>query len=109
MEVLALLAVLWRRRLVVFASVVTLLLAATAASLLLPESYEATCEVVVAGEESASSLLNDLGLPELAISLTNTDTAGVVIFGLIMGAFETPSAANEHSTRALLARSSPPI
>ena len=43
------------------------------------------------------------------ISLTNTDTAGVVIFGFIMGAFETPSAANERSTRALLARSSPPI
>ena len=35
--------------------------------------------------------------------------SGVVIFGLIMGAFETPSAANERSTRALLARSSPPI
>ena len=42
------------------------------------------------------------------ISLTNTDTAGVVIFGLIMGAFETPSAAHARSTRALLARSSPP-
>ena len=35
--------------------------------------------------------------------------ASIVIFGLIMGAFETPSAANEHSTRALLARSSTPI
>lgn len=73
MEILQLLNILWRRRFVVAASVVFFVSAAVAASVLLPKTWEASTEVLVAGQDSAASLLNDLGLNEMAASMSSTD------------------------------------
>lgn len=69
-EVLKLLSVLWRRRWTVLGSTALFLTTAIFATLMLPAQYTAQTQVIVESEDSATSLLNDLGLSEMAMSLT---------------------------------------
>jgi capsular exopolysaccharide synthesis family protein len=73
MELIQFANVLWRRRAVVVGSLLCFLVVATLATILLPRSYEAETELLVTGEESTTSLLNELGLSEMAMSLNGDD------------------------------------
>jgi len=72
MELLSLFSILRRRKGIVITSTVFFVVIAMTVSVLMPRSWQASTEVLVAGEESAASLLNDIGLPELATSLTRS-------------------------------------
>ena len=61
MELIHFANVLWRRRTAVASSLICFLVVALFASLMLPRSYEAETEVLVTGEDSTTSLLNELG------------------------------------------------
>lgn len=70
LEILKLLAVLWRRKGTIFLSTFVFVGTAVAATALLPQEYTAETQVIVEGDDSSTSLLNDLGLSEMAMSLT---------------------------------------
>lgn len=69
MELLKLLSALWRRKWTVIVSVVLFLAAGIAASALLPEQYSAETEVIIESDDATQSLLSELGLAEMAVSL----------------------------------------
>jgi capsular exopolysaccharide synthesis family protein len=73
MELIQFANVLWRRRAVVSGSLLCFLVVAVLATILLPRSYEAETELLITGEESTTSLLNELGLSEMAMSLNGDD------------------------------------
>ena len=73
MELIQFTNVLWRRRAVVSGSLLCFLVVAVLATILLPRSYEAETELLITGEESTTSLLNELGLSEMAMSLNGDD------------------------------------
>ena len=71
MEVLQLLNMLWRRKGVIAMSIAFFLGVGIVASLLLPRQYYSTTELLVASDDSTMSMLNELGLSEMAMSLTS--------------------------------------
>lgn len=70
MEILGLLAMLWRRKGTIALSTLLFLAMAGLGTWLLPKQYTAETQVIVEGDDSSSALLNDLGLSEMAMSLT---------------------------------------
>jgi succinoglycan biosynthesis transport protein ExoP len=69
LEILTLLQVLWRRKWTIAASALSFMLVGILASLLLPVQYTATTAVIVDTDDSATSLLSQLGLQEVAKSM----------------------------------------
>lgn len=70
MELLALLTTLYHRKGTVLLSVCAFLGVALLANAVLPEQFTAETQVIVEGDDSTTSLLNDLGLAEMAKSLS---------------------------------------
>jgi capsular exopolysaccharide synthesis family protein len=73
MEILTVLGAIWRRKLVVVASLVIFLAVAVVMTLLIPKQYEAEALMQVTSADSSTSLLNELGMSEMAMTLTTGD------------------------------------
>jgi polysaccharide biosynthesis transport protein len=73
MELLKLFNIMWRRKWVVSLSLIFFLLTSIIATILLPQSYTAETQVLVAGEDSTAAMLNELDLSEMAMSLNSDD------------------------------------
>lgn len=73
MEILTVLSAIWRRKSVVIASLAAFLTAAVLATILLPRLYESAALVEVTSSDASSSLLNEIGMSEMALSLTSGD------------------------------------
>ncbi|RME27453.1 MAG: hypothetical protein D6798_04525, partial [Deltaproteobacteria bacterium] len=73
MELLTLYTALLRRKWVIVQAVVLFFLGAVAISLVFPKNYKASSRVVVSTSDTSLSILNDLGLGEIAQGLSDTD------------------------------------
>ncbi len=72
MEVLRLFHALIRRKWLLVEAVAFFLAAALLLTALLPRQYQATAKVIVESSDSTSSILSELGLEEMALSLTSS-------------------------------------
>ncbi len=73
MELLTLYTALLRRKWVIVQAVVLFFVGAVAISVALPKNYKASSRVVVSTSDTSLSILNDLGLGEIAQGLSDTD------------------------------------
>ncbi|NOY25542.1 MAG: polysaccharide biosynthesis tyrosine autokinase [Oligoflexia bacterium] len=73
MELLTLYNALLRRKWIIIQSVVLFTLAGVLLALLLPKNFRTSSRVLVSTSDSSLSILNDLGLGEIAAGLSNTD------------------------------------
>lgn len=73
MELIKLYTALWRRRWLVLESVVFFTAVGVALALLLPRNYTATARVLVSSNDTAMSILSELGLSEVATGLAKSD------------------------------------
>jgi len=71
MDILQLYSALLRRKWLIIESVTVFVLAAVAAFLLLPKQYQATSKLIVESSDTTSSILSQLDLEEVALSLSN--------------------------------------
>jgi capsular exopolysaccharide synthesis family protein len=71
-EIFLLLSVLWRRKWSIVLSALAFLGTAGIGTYLMPTQYTTETHVMVDADESATSILNDLGLSEMAMSLTQS-------------------------------------
>jgi succinoglycan biosynthesis transport protein ExoP len=71
MEILHLYSALLRRKWLVIESVAFFLAAAVAVTMLLPKQYQATAKLIVESSDTTNSILSELGLEEVAMSLTS--------------------------------------
>jgi capsular exopolysaccharide synthesis family protein len=72
MEILHLYSALIRRKWLIVESVAFFLAAAIAMFMLLPKQYQATAKLIVESSETTNSILSELGLEEVALSLTSS-------------------------------------
>ena len=72
MELLHLYNALIRRKWLVIQSVIFFFLAAAAVTFMLPKQYQATTKLIVESSDATSSILSDLGLEEVALSLSTS-------------------------------------
>ena len=71
MEILHLYSALLRRKWLIIESVAFFLAAAVAVTMLLPKQYQATSKLIVESSDTTNSILSELGLEEVAMSLTS--------------------------------------
>ena len=71
MEILHLYRALLRRKWLIIEAVAFFLAAAVAITLLLPKQYQATAKLIVESSDTTNSILSELGLEEVAMSLTS--------------------------------------
>jgi succinoglycan biosynthesis transport protein ExoP len=72
MEILHLYSALIRRKWLIIESVAFFLAAAVAITMLLPKQYQATAKLIVESSDTTNSILSELGLEEVALSLTSS-------------------------------------
>ncbi len=72
MEILHLYSALLRRKWLLVESVAFFLAAAVAITMLLPKQYQATAKLIVESSDTTNSILSELGLEEVALSLTSS-------------------------------------
>lgn len=73
MELLTLYTALLRRKWIILQAVVLFTLGAVVLSIVLPKNFRASSRVVVSTSDTSLSILNDLGLGEIATGLSDTD------------------------------------
>lgn len=72
MEVLQLYSALVRRKWLIVEAIAFFLLAAAVITFLLPRQYQATTKLIVESSDTTSSILSELGLEEMAVSLSSS-------------------------------------
>jgi succinoglycan biosynthesis transport protein ExoP len=72
MEILHLYSALIRRKWLIIESLAFFLAAAVAITMLLPKQYQATSKLIVESSDTTNSILSELGLEEVALSLTSS-------------------------------------
>lgn len=72
MEILHLYSALLRRKWLIIEATAFFLAAAIAITMLLPKQYQATSKLIVESSDTTNSILSELGLEEVAISLTSS-------------------------------------
>ena len=72
MEILHLYSALLRRKWLIIESIAFFLAAAVAITVLLPKQYQATSKLIVESSDTTNSILSELGLEEVALSLTSS-------------------------------------
>lgn len=73
MELLTLYTALLRRKWIIVQAVLLFSIGAVALSVLLPKNFRASSRVLVSTSDTSLSILNEMGLGELAAGLSNTD------------------------------------
>jgi len=71
MEILHLYSALLRRKWLIIESIAFFLAAAVAVTMLLPKQYQATSKLIVESSDTTNSILSELGLEEVAMTLTS--------------------------------------
>ena len=72
MEILHLYSALLRRKWLIIESIAFFLAAAVAVTMLLPKQYQATSKLIVESSDTTNSILSELGLEEVAMTLTSS-------------------------------------
>lgn len=73
MEILTVLTAIWRRKAVVFASLFLFVVLGVVLSLFTPRLYQADALLQITAQDETASLLSDLGMSEIGMTLTSGD------------------------------------
>lgn len=73
MEILSVLQAIWRRRIILFASLGLFVICGVLLTFLVPKQYKAESLLEIKSQDQTASLLNELGMAEMAMTLTSGD------------------------------------